>query len=515
MARFKRFTHSLMSGYVLLGANMLYSLASVPLALAYLNREEFGLWALVMQIAGYIALVDFGMSASVGRILIDYKDRRADGGYGAMVQTGLLVGAVQGLLVFAVGAGLALVLGSALRVPAELTRDFVWLMIGQCALVAFTFAARIFGLLLIAHQRYDIGNYAHSTLFAVNLGIMWVCFAKGAGIFSLLWAQTATSVMAVAVAWLACARLKLFPARGQWGRPNRTQFAEVFSFGRDIFIYTIGAQLISTSQTILLTRLVGLETAGIWSACTRPYTLLTQLIYRIFDYSAPSLAEMMVRGERELLFRRFKQIAVVSASLSLAGGTLFALCNGAFVQVWTAGKMGWPPVNDLLLALWLVFCASMHAHVGLVGATKQFRFLRYIFFLEGLAFVGLTILLHRLGGVTAMLVISVACTLAFSLPYGLWRTREYFGLSWSDLARWHQAPLVLTAWLVPMALAAQWLTASLPPMQKLVVNGVWVGLWSAGVLVRYGLDESLRDEMLRRAPVWMRGGLVRVSGAKP
>lgn len=514
MARFKRFTHSLASGYVMLGANVLYTLASVPLALAYLSNPEFGLWSLVLAISGYISLVDFGMSGSVGRILIDYKDRRADGSYGAVIQTALLVGAVQGLLVFLVGAGLALLLAPVLRVPAELTRDFLWLMIGQGAVLAFTFATRIFGQVLTAHQRYDIGNYAHSTLFAVNYGIMWVCFAKGAGVFSLLWAQMITNCMAVAVCWLGCLRLKLLPARKEWGRPNRALFVEIFTFGRDIFLLMVGGQLVTASQTILLTGLVGLETAAIWSACTRPYLLLTQLIYRIFDYTAPALAEMIVRGEKQLLERRFKQIAVLSASLSIVVGALFALCNESFVEVWTLGKMRWAPVNDWLLAVWLVISVSVHSHVGLVGQTKLLKFFRYAYFLEGATFVGLTLLVHRFGGVTAMLLASIACSLCFTFPYGLWRTRGYFHLTWRELASWHRAPLRLALWLLPAAAVTGWLTNGLPPVLALILNGGVVGVWGLVTFLRLGLDQPLREELLCRAPGWTHRGLLRLIGTK-
>ena len=73
MSRFKRFAHSLVSGYVLLGANMLYTLASVPLAWHFLSKDQFGLWFTTATIGGYIVLLDFGMGGSVARILIDTK----------------------------------------------------------------------------------------------------------------------------------------------------------------------------------------------------------------------------------------------------------------------------------------------------------------------------------------------------------------------------------------------------------------------------------------------------------
>src|ERR1700689_166956 len=107
MSRLKKFTHSLLSGYVALGANCFFTLASVSLALHYLGKLEFGLWALVTQIAGYIALIDLSMSASVGRILIDHKDERQSGVYGSVIKTGALVGLVQGAIMLLGGTALS------------------------------------------------------------------------------------------------------------------------------------------------------------------------------------------------------------------------------------------------------------------------------------------------------------------------------------------------------------------------------------------------------------------------
>src|SRR5678815_3228204 len=129
MSRFRRYAHSLASGYVLLGANMLFTLASVPLALHYLSKTEYGLWALVMTLGGYLALVDFGLSASVARILIDHKDDPRDGQYGAIIQTGILVGAAQGVIILAAGSLLAQFAGSWLDITPQMWPTLRWLVI--------------------------------------------------------------------------------------------------------------------------------------------------------------------------------------------------------------------------------------------------------------------------------------------------------------------------------------------------------------------------------------------------
>src|SRR6185295_8128622 len=262
MSRFRNFAHSLASGYVLLAANMVYTLATVPLAWRYLSKTEFGLWTTTSAVAQYLSLVDFGMSGSVARILIDHKDNRRDGRYGSLIQVGALVGIVQGALAFLLSVALAFALGPLLKVPEEFRSSFAWLMIGQCGLLAVSFAGRIFNQVLTAHQRFDIVNYTQAALFAVCYGIMWFGFAHGQGVYAILWSQL-TTVVTVIVAAVACAHLNFFPKRGEWGRPNRALFNELFAFGRDIFLYALGGQLVSASQSLLLTRFFGLDVAAV------------------------------------------------------------------------------------------------------------------------------------------------------------------------------------------------------------------------------------------------------------
>jgi hypothetical protein len=79
MSRIKKFTQSLLSGYLTLAAQALYTFASIPLALHYLSKAEFGLWGLTLEVGAYIALIDAGMGGSVSRVLIDHKDNPASG----------------------------------------------------------------------------------------------------------------------------------------------------------------------------------------------------------------------------------------------------------------------------------------------------------------------------------------------------------------------------------------------------------------------------------------------------
>jgi len=99
MSRLKNFARGVFSGYVQMAANIAFTLASVPLALHYLSKEEFALWALVTQVTSYFALIDVGMGVSVARVLADHKDARDGGRYGGVLKAGAVVFTAQGALI--------------------------------------------------------------------------------------------------------------------------------------------------------------------------------------------------------------------------------------------------------------------------------------------------------------------------------------------------------------------------------------------------------------------------------
>ena len=112
-----------------------------------------------------------------------------------------------------------------------------------------------------------------------------------------------------------------------------------------------------------------------------------------------------------------------------------------------------------------------------------------------------------------MLTVSILCSLSFTFPYALWRTRQFFHLRWRDLAGWHRNTLALAATVVPVAVLTWWLARNLPALQQLLADSV-LGIWTGLMFLRYGLGASLRAEACRRAPFWARPFLIRTGFAK-
>jgi O-antigen/teichoic acid export membrane protein len=480
---------------------MLYQLASIPLALRFLSREEFGLWVLMTQIAGYLLLVDFGITNAVARLLITYKDQRDGGKYGSLLQTGWLVLATQAVIILFVGIGFSPEIERALRISPAFHKDFPILMRWLCVFQALILTTRVTPLVLYAHQRSDMVNYSSIAQQPVSLLILWLSFRAGQGVYSYLWPLAAAWAMEMVILGTSCLRLGLLPRRGAWGRPSWLLFRELFDFGKDAFLVSVGLQLMMASQTFIVTRNLGLSVAATWSICTKAFSLAYTLLWRIVDYSIPPFSEMITRGERDQLRRRWRDLTMFVGALAGVAAVVFAVCNQPFVAVWTHGRISWPVRNDVLLAGWIVTNTLAHGHCTFVVATGTIGPMRYVYFIEGAVFIVLANLGSQVGGMTAIIAASILCTTGISGLYGVYHTAKYCQFPLREVSVSWQRPMAkLVVLLAPVALVVWWLSRTWPPMAIFPFNAAVVGIPGGYLLLRYGIPLSLQADVLRSMP---------------
>lgn len=493
MSRLRLLARNVSSGYLQVAVNSVYTLATVPLALHYLSDKEFGLWMLVSQLVGYLMLVDAGITAASARILIDHKDRPQDGVYGSVFKTGSVVHVIQGLLIAALALALGVMPGL-FEVPPDLQRPFAWMLLGYGLSTAFAFSLRMFGTALNAHQRHDIVNYTMSASFVLNLAVLWAGFHFGLGVYSMLAAQMVTTLLVALAHVVTASWLRLIPPVGARGHFDPKVFRELFWFAHDLFVLNLGVQLVNASQIVIITRTLGLEAAAVWSVAMKGYMLAQQFVWRLWDYSANALSEMVVRAERPRLQQRFSELVVLTASISVFVGLGVAACNESLLAVWTRHRISWNPINDWLLPVLFVITSTTRLHAGLTVAEKTVRGMRYIYLLEGLSFVAAAFLFTPLGGLAAVLVCAAVMNVLWTGVYGVRRTAGTFHLSTAQVVSWLAPAGRLALLLTPVAVAAWWFTRPLPDAARLAINGLLVGSVGLLFLWRCGLTPGLRIE---------------------
>jgi len=427
--RTRRFLLGLGSSYLLTATNLVYTLVSVPLALHFLPKDQFGLWALVTQIALYLNLLDLGMQSSASRIFINFKDNKTNSEYGSLVKTSFLIFCVQSIVVAIFGFALLPHIPHWFGFSNEISKYFFFLLGSQIALLALGFATRTFGCLLHAHQQYIWSNVGGAIGQLLGLASLALSFHLGYGLFSLVTASLVAFLSNNCVQVLGCLKLNLLPASGSWGPFQLIKVKILFDFAKDTFLMSLGWQLISATPIILISKVIGLEAAATWSVGTKLFTLFQQIIWKILDNSTGGFAEMFVRSEYQLLRVRFFEITSLTAFLSPIFAGLLIVCNSPFVSLWTSGKISWPILYNIPLALLLVSYSVGRCYGSLPSITMGIGFARYVYFLDGLLFCVIgSFILPRTDLVG---LITLALVLDLTLPgfYGILRTKRLFSLT--------------------------------------------------------------------------------------
>jgi O-antigen/teichoic acid export membrane protein len=435
MSRSKRFITGTLAGYGNIAANIVFTIISVPLALLYLEKEQFGLWALASQLNGYLVLLELGMGIAINRHIADHKDDVDGGTYGVHLLTSGLVFLCQGIIITVAGFGISWIAPTIFSIPPHLAPDFKVLVMSLAAISGVSLALRSFGSPLWAFHRTDLINYCFSLTSLSFLGFLWLGFSQGLGVISFPLAQIPAVIGAPIFYFWICHRSSYYPKQGKWGRPCFKVFREIFRYGRDIFMIQIGQQLVNASHIMIISRFVGLGAAATYAIATKTYTMCMMLLANPLSSAAPALTELHVRNEKERFVRRYSELINISLATSALLAFGIAAGNRSFVDVWTDGRIEWPWQADLLLAVLLIIQNLNRSFLSIFSITKNLKPVRYSYLLEAVIFIPLSCLAATKFGIIGVLSISLIAHLLTTNLIAVSAAKSILGLDWMFLFR--------------------------------------------------------------------------------
>ena len=509
------FIAGLTSSWITTLITVVYGLVSVPLVLHYLPIQEFGLFMLLLQIAGYFTLIELGMAGATARILMDHKDTLDDKIYGSVIATGALVFVIQGALILLVGLVAAPWIVAAAGVPPELREVAIYLLHWLALAFGLTTGFKVFSSVLYANKRLDVLNLATATSVIFGLAGLALVLATGGGLKDLAGVFVLQTLLSIVAQGFSCWRLRLLPQEGLWGRPTVARFREMFNFAKDVFLVNVGNQILEASQLIIVSRTMGLSAAAVWSVATKVFNLLYQLLTRIEGTAIVFFSEMMVRNEREKLKSRFRQIYQISASLAAVSLTFAVAINGPFVSLWAEPGLAWSMPLSASLASVVFLSVVTRCNVDLILHSKQLQALRYIYFLEAILFVVMALLMASVMGFYGVILAAFIGVFAVRFLYTSVRVAHYFQIPKSEILwSWLRRPLISALALAPFVILSPLILTNMASEGlRLMVVVFWVGLPSVLLWALIALPPDIEIEFRRFLPAQIVSFFVRIGGS--
>jgi O-antigen/teichoic acid export membrane protein len=384
------------------GTQMLLQALLAPFVLRLAGQETLGAYALLMQVMGYLAMLDLGFSVTLNRYLAQANGHEEGGSrFRDILSTArtFLLGSNIAIAILTILVGLRVdgmfSMSQSAATQARLGLAFLALWI--VARTPWT----VYGIGLNSTQNLAavnfIGIIGNTARLLVSLGLL----AAGTGLVGLILGNVLAEILSTALSTWRFRRL--YPSqRPAWGIPDRKLFQEMMKFSVQALLINIAWRLVYYTDNLVVGYLYGAAAVSIYYTTQMPTTVGFNIINRV-----PAVNELFARGEENRLKETFLRLHRYNYLLVLPLVAGLLLFNKQLVTLWVGPGQYAGDVMTLALAVFAFLITVSHVNVTFAFAFGNIRRFSLVAILEGIANLGLSLWLGRLIGPPGVMVATV------------------------------------------------------------------------------------------------------------
>lgn len=419
LERYRCVAMTTMSAGLAKGVTALTLFVSVPLTLAYLGSERYGLWMTIGSVVAILSFADFGIGNGLVNVVSEANgrdDRRLAREYVSSA--------------FFMLAALSFVLA------CVFTMIYPWLswqrlfnvhsaiaiseagpaMAVFCGCFLVNIPLGIVNRIQVGYQEGFASNLwtALGGIFALG-GVIVVCRLR-AGLPWLVLAMAGAPV----VATLANA-IVLFGTQRRWLRPswqsaNRLAGGKIFRLGMMFFVLQVAVAVGFSSDNVVVAQVLGAGAVTQYSVPAKMFGIITMLITTLLAPLWPAYGEALARQEFGWIMKALKRSIALGLAIAIPANAFLVIFAGRLLHLWVGNRVA-PSLFLLVgLALWGVICASSTPVATLLNGAGIMKVQAIVAGVASLTNLGLSVVLTRKFGVVGVCLGSVFTQLLIVFP---------------------------------------------------------------------------------------------------
>lgn len=408
---------------------MFTSFSTTPFVLQHLSDTSYGFWMIVVQILGFMGVLEMGASIAVIQKAADSRLAEDREQLSTLMTSCLAIQLVTAGLVLAVGLSLS-------------GQIFVWFDVDPASIPGSIGAFRamvcwfalglvlaLYPALLAARQRIDLANSATfvNQLLATLLPLPLLAVGWGVGSFPVAQWVAGLTGFGLAAYWIS---RKVSPFRFHFRHLHARSIKSVLDFSFYNWIGKLAFLIIAASDNILIGALLGTSAVTPFLLTSKLSTVIAPNMARLVGSAMPGFAELFATGEKERLQANVISLYRLCFRVAFFGAMLVLCINERFVATWVGeSRFAGMAFTSLLAFMCLIDTFTKGTGVVIVasGDMKGFGLIRL---LEAIAKISLAyLLMKRLSlGLNGLLLAQLISSLLFSGLYFPSKTLRLTGL---------------------------------------------------------------------------------------
>lgn len=494
-SRFRNYLAGLSTGAVRMLIQVMVGIWLTPFMLRYLDREEFALFSIALDLLTWLTLLDIGISAGLKVQAARMTGQSNQEKINRLASTAFFAQNVIVSLILVSGLVLAWVFPHFFPVRMDLQHDASMLMAICVVGVALQIGCQTFSSLLIANQQMHVDNLIGLLLIGIRTVVTVVLLKAGWGIYALalahLTAKATTAALAVFRTYKLLPGLQIRYRLASWG-----VFRQIGGLGIWMSLGGLALIVIHSLDNLVTAKVVSVETVTALVLTARFYELAGSLVWLVSESAGPMIGQLL--GEEKLAqsLVAYRQLFALSTGLGVVAAFSIWSGNASFISQWVGSVNYGGKWVDLALAFVTIAGLWITPNQMLLSANLCARAPSLIRLAEGAINVGLSIWLGKLFGLVGIVLGTLlGCMLTSFWLFPLLTTRIFHRPFWKFVCEDGVRVLLLVVLLFPVALLARSLANGVTGYMGAIFGAAITGTVGMALVWFLMVDRSLRARL--------------------
>jgi O-antigen/teichoic acid export membrane protein len=436
---------SVLSNWSGLTVNVLVAFWMLPFVVHRLGDTAYGIWALVLQLTGYMGVVDAGLRSAIVRFVARYHAQKDDKALNQLLNNIITLYSMIAPFCILIGGLIAVFVLPRMHIPPEMLSKAKITALLAAGVLASDFIFAAFHAGLAGLSRWDLTNGVSIFVILVRTVLIVVLLELGFGLVTLAILQLATTLLAYFIEVILLRRL-IPTFRFRWQRPQRSSFRPIIEHSWYSFLLSFANRLNYQVDTVVIAAFLPIGEVTFYVIGLRLVEYLRDLLNATTLIIAPIASSLDAVGETKqvaMLVIRGTKYSLIVGFLGVAG--LMGLGTD-FIRIWMGPRFASPSGTVLvILAIGQLVSMTQFASGHILFGLSKHRMNLSWTLVEAVLNLGLSIgLVHRYG----IFGVAAGTTIANVLVRGWFFPRaflKFFSVHWRDYV-WHGvAPAVAPA----------------------------------------------------------------------
>ena len=304
-----------------------------PFILHYLDRQEFAIFTLSLEVLNWLTLLDVGITAGLRAQAARFNNHQEQDRTNRLASTAFYTQNIIVLVVLGIGFWLSLFFPHYFPIRAELQHE-ARIVMALCVLgVAVTVATQTFSALLVANQQMHVDNMIGVLLIVIRTVLIVVFLKLGFGLVSLAIAHVVARMTTAVLALFRVHRL-LPGLRISFKLASWAEFRQMGSVGIWLSLAGLAGVAIDSLGNIVSAKVISMEAVTSLVLTSRLYELAGSFVWLLSETARPILGELLGQNKMDEGLIAYRYIFALSTGLATVAILAVWAGNACFISDW-------------------------------------------------------------------------------------------------------------------------------------------------------------------------------------